>query len=124
MAANTLADYMEAQPLAVQRRLRAIRKEVKKVVPKAEEGISYGIPAFSVNGKRFFYMAAWKEHIAVYPVTAGSETFQRSVQKYRGTKSALHFRHDAPLPVALMQRIVRVCLKRYTVKQRTGTSTK
>ncbi len=124
MPANTIADYIDAQPLAVQRRLRAVRKEVKKVVPKAEEGISYGIPAFSVNGKRFFYLAAWKEHIAVYPVTAGSEAFKKAVQRYRGTKSALHFRHDAPLPVAVMQRIIRVCLKRYAVKQQTRPSTK
>ncbi|NUN68211.1 MAG: DUF1801 domain-containing protein [Bacteroidetes bacterium] len=118
MPASSITEYIDAQPAAVRRRLRAIRGEVKKAVPEAEGSISYGIPAFSVNGKRFFYMAAWKEHIAVYPVTSGSDAFKRSVEKYRGSKSALHFMHDEPLPLTLIGRVVRVCLKRYAVKQR------
>jgi uncharacterized protein YdhG (YjbR/CyaY superfamily) len=113
MAADSIAEYIAAQPLAVQRRLRIIRKEVKNVVPEAEGSISYGIPAFSFKGKRFFYMAAWKEHIAVYPVTSGSEAFMKAVRPYRGSKSALHFPHDVPIPAALMRRIVRACFQRY-----------
>lgn len=124
MPAKTIAEYLAAQPASVRRRLRAIRNEVKHTAPKAEESISYGIPAFSLNGKRFFYMAAWKEHIAVYPVTSGSDAFKRSVHKYRGTKSALHFPHDEPLPLTLLRQVVRVCRMRYAVKQRTRPSAK
>ncbi len=113
MPAKNIAEYLAAQPSAVRRRLRAIRNEVKLTVPEAEESISYGIPAFSANGKRFFYMAAWKEHIALYPVTSGSAAFMKAVQKYRGTKSAIHFPHDLPLPISLVRRIAKECYKRY-----------
>jgi uncharacterized protein YdhG (YjbR/CyaY superfamily) len=110
---SAMDDYIASHPSVVASRLRSIRREVHAAIPTVAESISYGIPAFSENGKRFFYMAAWKGHIALYPVTSGSEAFMKAVSRYRGTKSALHFKHDTPLPLALVRRIVKECYKRY-----------
>ena len=50
---------------------------IKKVVPDAEETISYGIPTFNLNGTYPIYFAAYKKHIGFYPVPSGIEEIDK-----------------------------------------------
>src|SRR6478609_1296157 len=47
--------------------LEALRRSILAVVPDAEEGISYGMPAFRVDGKVVAGFAAFKNHLAYLP---------------------------------------------------------
>lgn len=113
---DATTNYYQALPAGVRTRLRSIRTEVLAILPEAEERISYDIPAFFVNGRGVIYAAAWKEHIALYPIPHGPASFDKAIAKYRRTKSAVHFPHDAPLPMALIRRIIRACARRAVAK--------
>jgi uncharacterized protein YdhG (YjbR/CyaY superfamily) len=99
--------YIAAFPDDRQHALQELRAIIKNAVPEAVETISYGMPAFKWNGVSVWF-AAYKYHLGLYPVY-GMETMQAEMEQYRGkgTKDSLHFPYDKPLPVALIEKIVR-----------------
>jgi uncharacterized protein YdhG (YjbR/CyaY superfamily) len=103
--------YIAAFPDYRQNALQELRVIIKNVVPEAEEVISYGMPAFKLNGL-FVWFAAYKHHLGMYPVY-GMEFMQAEMEQYRGrgTKDALHFPYDKPLPLALIEKVVRYKMK-------------
>ena len=104
--------YLTSLSPKVRARMNALRREILSVLPDADEKISYKMPAFFVRGRGVIYMAAWKEHIAVYPVPRGSETFERSIARYRASKSTVQFPHDTALPASLVRKITKECFRR------------
>lgn len=105
---ETVDDYIDAFPKPVQAKLQQVRATIRKVLPGAEEIISYQIPTFKVNGKYIIYFAAWKSHIALYPVHTGVESLKKELEKYKGSKSSVHFPLDKPVPLALVRKIVKL----------------
>jgi uncharacterized protein YdhG (YjbR/CyaY superfamily) len=99
--------YIAAFPNERQNALQQLRAVIHNAVPEAEEAISYGMPAFKLNGVSVWF-AAYKHHLGLYPVY-GMASMQAEMEEYRGkgTKDALHFPYDKPLPVALIEKIVR-----------------
>jgi uncharacterized protein YdhG (YjbR/CyaY superfamily) len=87
--------------------LDALRRSIRAVVPDAEEGISYGLPAFRVDGKVVAGFAAFKNHLAYLPhsgqVLSG---LADRLTGYECTKSSLHFPIDEPLPDDLVRSLV------------------
>jgi uncharacterized protein YdhG (YjbR/CyaY superfamily) len=81
------------------------------VLPEAEEGISYRVPAFRVQGKVVAGFAAFKGHLSYLPFS-GSVLAQLDdeLEGYTMTKSSLHFAVDRPLPKALVKKLIRVRL--------------
>ena len=61
-------------------------------MPEAEQVISYGMPAFRVDGKTVAGFAAFKNHLSYLPFS-GSVLSQLAdeLEGYTMTKSALHF---------------------------------
>jgi uncharacterized protein YdhG (YjbR/CyaY superfamily) len=106
-APDSIDAYIEALPAEVQTRLRQIRKEIKKIAPRAEEAISYGIPAFNLNGTYLIYMAGYKKHVSIYPAPRGVQEFRKELSKYKGGKGTVQFPLDEPLPMDLIRRIVK-----------------
>ncbi len=104
--------YLSALPPKVRARMNALRREILSVLPDAEERISYTMPAFFVRGRGVIYMAAWKEHVAVYPVPRGTDAFERSIARYRASKSTVQFPHDITLPVTIVRKITNECYRR------------
>jgi uncharacterized protein YdhG (YjbR/CyaY superfamily) len=92
--------------------LQKLRKSVLKVIPEAEEGISYGMPAFRMNGKVVAGFAAFKDHLSYLP-HSGLVLSQLSDElvAYSMTKGSLHFPVDAPLPDGLVEKLVTVRLR-------------
>lgn len=106
---STVAQYMADTPPAARRALKAIHTAIKSVAPGVTERISYGIPTFELDGKYLLYMAAFKEHVSVYPVTAGMVArYADDISKYRSGKGTLRFPLDKPLPVALIKKLAKV----------------
>ena len=112
MKAKTVDAYIAAHPPAVRKRLEVIRAIVLRVARGAEEKISYGIPAYLLDG-RLVYFAAHTEHIGVYPITAlVRKELAADLKSYvsASAKSTVRLPHDRPIPRALVARIVRARL--------------
>ena len=103
-------DYLERFPKDAQQRLQKMRLTVKKAAPQAKEKISYGIPAFTLNGMLVWF-AAFKNHIGFYPRTSAIAAFKKELSPYKGAKGSVQFPFDKPLPLPLISRIVKFRVK-------------
>ena len=104
---KTIDEYISNFPAKVQEALQQIREIVREAAPGAEETISYDMPTFNLNGTYLIYFAAWKKHIALYPVSAKlAESLKEDLTGYKGTKGSVHFQLDKPLPIDLIAKIV------------------
>lgn len=92
--------------------LKAIRKAILTAVPKAEERISYQIPAFHHHGW-VFYMSVYKNHfnLSCPPPSAAFAAFKAELAEFKMTKSAVLFPKSKPLPLDLIARMARVQAK-------------
>jgi uncharacterized protein YdhG (YjbR/CyaY superfamily) len=103
--------YLVALPADQRRALQGVRAPVARLVPDAVETISYGMPAFKLNGRAVVWFAAWKAHCSIYPLTDTFLAANRDALKGFGrTKGSLHFTPEEPLPEALVERLVRARL--------------
>ena len=103
---TTVEEYFSAFPANAKRLLKQMRKTILEAAPKAEEVISYNMPAFRLNGALVFY-AAYKGHIGFYPTASGIQNFKKELSGYQVSKGAVRFPIDQPLPLALISKIVK-----------------
>lgn len=100
--------YLATLPVEQRELLQALRDRVKGLAPKADETISYAMPAFKL-GKRFLLSyAGWKQHCSIYPIH--DELLDRYGDALRDnarTKGSLHFSAAHPLPDGLLDELVR-----------------
>jgi uncharacterized protein YdhG (YjbR/CyaY superfamily) len=103
--------YLATLPADQREALQRLRAQIARLVPDAEETISYGMPAFKLRGRAVVWFAAWKAHCSLYPLTGTFlEAHADALKGYRRTKGSLHFTPDHPLPQALVERLVRARL--------------
>ena len=88
--------------------LEALRRTIRATLPEAEECISYGIPAFRLHGRIVAGFAATSKGCSYYPFSGSTlATLARDLARYEGTRSAVHFGPDRPLPAALVRKLIR-----------------
>ena len=109
--------YLERFPKNVQRLLQKMRLTIKKAAPQAKETISYGIPAFTLNGLLVWF-AAHKNHIGFYPRASAIAAFKKELSAYKGAKGSVQFPFDKPLPLAFISRIVKFRMKQNLSKKK------
>lgn len=110
--AAAVTAYIEKQPAAAQKVLKRVRALVRRALPGAEETISYGIPAYRVDGRSVVYFAGWKRHWSLYPVTPDVQAaLGARLDAYAIRKGTVRFELEAPIPTALVERIVRALAK-------------
>lgn len=105
MAYSTIDEYIKDFLQDEQKILQTIRRTIKKAVPQATEKISYGIPAFYINGKYLIYFAGYRQHVSIYPVSAGNGPFAKDIAPYLSGKGTAKFPLDKPIPYALIRRV-------------------
>lgn len=99
--------YIASFPKETQQLLKQVRAAIKEVAPKAEELISYAMPAYKLNGRPLVYFAGYEHHIGFYPTAAGIESFKKELSGYKNAKGSVQFPIDKPMPVALIKKIVK-----------------
>ena len=105
--AASVDEYVAACPPAARPALETLRATVRAAAPEATERISYAIPAFSLHGRILLYLAGWKEHVGLYPVTPGvTRALADEIAPYRAGKGTLRFPLAHPMPEELVRRIV------------------
>lgn len=92
--------------------LRALRQTILGFIPEAEQRISYGVPAFNLQGKAIAGFAAFKNHLSYLP-HSGSVLgeLHDDVAKYVTSKGALQFPIDTPLPEDLVEKLIAVRIR-------------
>ncbi len=103
---NTIDDYLAICPSHIRKILIELRETIKKAAPKAEEKISYKMPAFFQKGV-LVYFAAQKNHIGFYPTSSGVEAFREELSEYSISKGVIRLPYEKPLPKKLISEIVR-----------------
>jgi len=92
--------------------LEALRRSILDVIPDAEQCISYGLPAFTVQGKVVAGFGAFKRHLSYLPHSGSVlPALGDDLAGYQGTKSSLHFPIDQPLPESLVRKLVTTRLR-------------
>lgn len=107
---STVDEYIATFPKNVQQLLHQIRKTIKSAAPKAEELISYQMPAYKYNGM-LVYFAGYEKHIGFYATPTGHQEFKKDLSVYKTGKGSVQFPVDQPLPVKLITRIVKFRVK-------------
>lgn len=108
--ATSVDEYIAGFPPGMQKLLLQMRATIRKAAPKAEESISYGIPAYMLEG-RLVYFGGFKNHIGFYPRVSGISKFEKQLFVYKGAKGSVQFPADRPLPVALITAVVKFRVK-------------
>jgi uncharacterized protein YdhG (YjbR/CyaY superfamily) len=106
VAPRNIDEYIAEFPPEVQAKLQRIRAAIKKAAPKAEEAIKYSMPTFVLNGN-LVHFAGYKNHIGFYPAPRALQQFREELSKYEGSKGAVRFPLDKPVPIGLIQRMVK-----------------
>jgi uncharacterized protein YdhG (YjbR/CyaY superfamily) len=111
MPPSPVAKYIADQKQPQRKALKALRSTIRKAAPKATERISYRIPVFELDGKYLVYIAAFKEHVSMYPVTAAMvKKHGKAIEPYRHGRGTLRFDLDEPLPLGLIAKLVKARL--------------
>lgn len=109
-AAKNVDEYVAAQPKAIQQIINKLRSTIKAAAPKAEEVISYQMPAYKHYGV-LVYFAVWPNHIGFYPTPGGIEAFKKELAAYELSKGTIKFPLDKTIPFSLITRIVKYRVK-------------
>src|SRR5882724_11814724 len=105
---KSVTEYIAKHPKDVQAVLKRVRSIIRKALPKAQEVISYQIPAYKMNGGTVIYFAGWKQHYSLYP--AGDRliaAFRDEIAPYKVSKGTIRFPLSQPVPVKLIERIAK-----------------
>ena len=105
---TTIDEYLASVKPEQRAALQKLRQTIRAAASTADECISYGIPAFRLNGRPLVFFGAWANHCSFYP---GSST---TLKKFRGdlkgfqiTKGTIRFSTDNPLPIALVKKMIK-----------------
>jgi uncharacterized protein YdhG (YjbR/CyaY superfamily) len=101
----TVSQYIARFPRPVQATLKRVRAAIRKAIPGAEETISYGIPAFRLQGRTIIYFAGWKQHYSIYPANARLvAAFRDELEPYEiNNKGTIRFPLTEPVPAKLIE---------------------
>ena len=117
--ANPQVDRLYKNSPSPQREtMLAMRKNILAIIPQAEEVISYGMPAFKVNGTVVAGLLSHKSHVGFYPFSGSVlGNFKSELKNYKQTKSALHVPIDKPLPKSLLKKLLNARISQCPVQR-------
>lgn len=107
MVAGSVDEYLAGLPADQRQLLQGLRERIAKLVPDATQAISYGMPAFRLDGRFLISYAGWKSHCSLYPLT---DSFMAShadeIASFDRTKGSIHFTPQTPLPDRVLDDLI------------------
>ena len=105
---RNVASYLAALPADKRAALQSIRKAVRAAASRAEEGFSYGLPAFRLDGRPLVCFGAAANHCSFYPMSpAVIRAHAAELKNYETSKGTIRFLPGKPLPAALVRKLVK-----------------
>ena len=105
--ANNVEEYVAGFPAETQAVLQQVRAAIKAAAPDAVECIAYAMPAYKLNGKPLVYFAGYARHIGFYATPTGHAEFAEELSKFKQGKGSVQFPLSQPMPLDLIERIVK-----------------
>lgn len=105
---TTVDEYMNHVPHEFTAQLIEMRTLIKKLIPHGKEGIAYGMPTITIDGKNFIHFACMKGHLGFYPTPSGVTAFIDDIKKQgiSYSKGCIRFSYTKPLPAELIKKII------------------
>lgn len=125
---TTISAYVAAEPKGlkeakeIKAKLIEMRALCKKLIPKGEEAIRYGMPTIRLNDTNLIHFASMKGHFGFYPAPSGLLAYEAELKKLAPqgisyAKGCIRFPYDKPLPIALITKIIKFRIKEVLVEE-------
>jgi uncharacterized protein YdhG (YjbR/CyaY superfamily) len=112
VSAQEIDQYLEGLDEPKRETLGQLRQEILNVLPEAEQGMSYRLPAFKVRGKTIAGFAAFKNHLSYLPHSGSVfPQLKDELKGYTTSSGALRFDIGQPLPATLVEKLIAVRLR-------------
>ena len=107
--AKSVDDYIRSFPPETRKALEGVRALIKRSAPGVTERVSYGMATFDLNDHYLVYLAGWKNHISLYPVSASAaRSLKNEIKPYLSGKGTLKFPLAEPIPMDLIRRFIQI----------------
>ncbi len=114
---SKLSAFYKRAPLPHQQTMLAMRSSILSLYPNAEEVISYGMPAFKINGNIVAGLLNAKNHVGYYPFSGSVlNLFPAELKNFSKTKSAIHVPIDKPLSKTLIKKLIQARISQCPIK--------
>ena len=109
---ESVDDYMAALPEDRRAVMEQLRATMRGAAPEATEAISYNMPALRLNGRFLVSYEAFTRHYSLFPWTdAMLAELGEALRPHAVGKGTIRFNADQPIPLALVERIVRIRIR-------------
>ena len=116
---TTVDEYLRRLTSDKRAALQQLRRTIKSAAPRAEECISYQLPAFRLDGRMLVWYGAGANHCSFYP-GAIVDAHKADLKNYDTSKGTIRFQPDAPLPATLVKKLVKACIARNEARRATS----
>jgi uncharacterized protein YdhG (YjbR/CyaY superfamily) len=117
MSTHEIDAYLVTLAQPQRETLGELRNAIMELVPDAERCTSYTFPAFRLDGKLIAGFGAFTNHLSYFPHSGSVlSALQNELIGYTTTKGTLHFAPDAPLPRALVKRLIDTRIEQLSTK--------
>lgn len=103
---TSIEAYLAALPPKPKKLVTQLQSIIRKAAPGATEKLSYGMPTFALAGKNLVHVAGYEGHVGLYGARAMA--LDGELAKYQSGKGTLRFELDEPLPVKLVQKLIKL----------------
>ena len=118
-APSSVEEYFAGLPEGSRASLERLRTTIQAAAPEATETISYQMPAFKDHGRLLVSYAAFKDHYSLFPMSMSViEAHLEELEPYRTGKGTIRFHMDQPLPVSLVEKLVKARLEENAARRR------
>lgn len=127
--AKTVDEYLKRLPADKKKALSELRKIILSTCPEAEEVISYQMPGYKYKGVQLVFFAAFSNHCSLFGVSKLLlKIFEKELEPFHTSGTTIHFSPAHPLPVTLVNKIIKTRMKqneeKFELKQAEKTKKK
>lgn len=120
---RTIDEFLAGVAADKRAALEKLRKTIRAAAPKAEECISYGLPAFRLDGRPLVAFGASAGHCSFYPMSGSTvDAHKNELEGYDTSKGTIRFQPDDPLPATLVRRLVKERIAQNAAKRPSATA--
>ena len=101
-------DYLDGLAQDQKAALARVREIVATLAPEAEEGESYGMPAFIFAGRPLLGFRAAQKHLSIFPFSpAAIDSVRDRLDGFGLAKGTSRFTVDHPVPETVIADVIR-----------------
>jgi uncharacterized protein YdhG (YjbR/CyaY superfamily) len=105
---SSMDDYLAGLSPGDKAALERVRAVVLRAVPEAEEGRSYGMPAFIYEGRPLLGFRAAKKHLSIFPFSSAAiDAASDRLGDFDVAKGTVRFTAQTPVPEDVLTLLLR-----------------